>query len=111
MEEIKKTSTPYKKIIIKGKYEDFVDFYDENKGNIYKAICDVFEGFKGNRKRSLTLYVSALIRGLEWDTEFKFNRNDTVVLTRDVLPYFEQNEDYETCLKIKKLYDELTISK
>lgn len=103
-----KTRTPYKKMYIKGKYEDFSDFYDVNKKSIYENILEVFYGFKDNKKRVLTLYIQAIIQGLEWDTEFKFNRTDTIILTRDVLPYFEGIEDYEKCSEIKKLYEVLT---
>ena len=103
-----KTRTPYKTMYIKGKYEDFNDFYDINKRPIYENIIEVFYGFKGNKKRVLSLYIQAIIQGLEWDTEFKFNRTDTIVLTRDVLPYFEGIEEYEKCIEIKNLYEELT---
>ena len=41
-----KTRTPYKKMYIKGKYEDFSDFYDINKETIYKSIVEIFENFK-----------------------------------------------------------------
>lgn len=101
------TRTPFKKMYIKGKYEDFTDFYTENKKPIYENIIEVFEGFVGNRKRVLTLYIAAIIRGLEWDTEFKFERNDTIVLTRDVIPFFESIEEYEKCERAKKIYDDL----
>jgi hypothetical protein len=107
----KKTRTPYKKMYIKGKYEDFTDFYDINKKSIYENIIEVFYGFKDNKKKILTLYIQAIIKGLEWDTEFKFNRTDPVVLTRDVLPDFEGGEDYEKCIEIKKLYEVLTNKK
>jgi hypothetical protein len=96
-----KTRTPYKKMYIKGKYDDFSDFYDVNKKPIYENILEVFRGFEGNKKRVLTLYIQAIIQGLEWDTEFKFNRTDTIVLTRDVLP----------CAEIKKLFETLTNKK
>jgi hypothetical protein len=45
----------------------------------------------------------------EWDTEFNFSRQESVVLSRDILPYFEQNEDYEVCAEILKLKKELTL--
>ena len=107
----KKTRTPYKKMYIKGKYTDFTDFYDVNKQLIYENILEVFKGFIGSKKRILSLYIQAIIQGLEWDTEFKFNRTDTIILTRDVLPYFESIENYEKCLEIKKLEKELTNKK
>jgi hypothetical protein len=106
-----KTRTPYKKMYIKGKYTDFTDFYDVNKQSIYENILEVFKGFRGNKKRILSLYIQAIIQGLEWDTEFKFNRTDTIILTRDVLPYFESIEDYEKCHEIKLLHESLTNKK
>ena len=106
-----KTRTPFKTMYIKGKYEDFTDFYDINKKSIYENIIEVFKGFENNKKRVLSLYVQAIIRGLEWDTEFKFSRTDTIVLTRDILPFFESIEDYEKCSEIKILFEALTIKK
>jgi len=106
-----KTRTPYKTMYIKGKYQDFTDFYDTNKKPIYENIVEVFKGFQENKKRVLSLYIQAIIQGMEWDTEFKFNRNETIVLTRDVLPFFEEIEDYEKCQEIKNLYESLTNTK
>ena len=85
--------------------------YDVNKKPIYENILEVFYGFKDNKKKTLTLYIQAIIKGLEWDTEFIFNRTDTIILTRDVLPYFERVEDYEKCSEIKNLYEVLTNKK
>jgi hypothetical protein len=107
----KKTRTPYKKLYIKGKYEDFNDFYSINKENIYKKIIETFEGFIGNKKRVLSFYIQAIINGVEWDTEFIFKRTDTESLKTDVLPYFENKEDYETCQQIINLSEELTNKK
>jgi hypothetical protein len=106
-----KTRTPYKTMYIKGKYQDFTDFYDTNKKSIYENIVEVFKGFQGNKKRVLSLYIQAIIQGMEWDTEFKFNRTETIVLTRDVIPYFEEIEDYEKCQEIKNLFEDLTNTK
>jgi hypothetical protein len=106
-----KTNLPYIDMVIKGSYEDFTDFYDVNKKPIYENIVEIFKGFKTTKKRILTLYIQAKIQGLEWDTEFKFNRRETVVLMRDVLPFFESIEDYEKCIEIKNLYELLTNKK
>jgi hypothetical protein len=106
-----KTRAPFVHLHLKGRYEDFNDFYDQNKEVIYKGIIETFNGFIGNKKQKLSLYIQALIRGLEWDTEFIFKRTQTIILTRDVLPFFEKNEDYETCIEIKKLKESLTNKK
>jgi hypothetical protein len=102
---------PFINLEIKGKYEDFNDFYDENKESIYLAILELFNEFKTTRKKNLVLFVSAKIKGLDWDTEFKFHKQEAIVLTRDVLPYFEGTENYEKCAEIKNLYEVLTNKK
>ena len=99
----------FKELKLEGKYKDFTDFYDENKETIYKSIIEVFREFKETKKRKLTLNISAKIKGLEWDTEFNFDRSETIVLKRDVMPYFEEIEDYETCGEILKLHNYLTL--
>lgn len=107
-EEKKKRNEPYITLSLDGDYVDFRDFYDNNKETIYKNIVEVFKGLKVSRKKKLNLLVLAKISGLEWDTEFKFSKDDKKTLVRDVIPYFEQIEDYETCLEIKNLHDCLT---
>jgi hypothetical protein len=104
----KKVMKPFKELVIKGKYKEFGDFYDENKGLIYKSIVEVFHEFKNTKKTNLTLNVSAKIRDLDWDTDFNFNRNETIILKRDVMPFFEEIEDYETCSEILDLHKDLT---
>ena len=104
-----KNAEPFKSLELKGKYNDFTDFYDENKRIIYESIFDVFKEFRNTKKKKLTLFVSAKIRELEWDTEFNFHKEESVVLKRDLMPYFEEIEDYETCNEINNLYKELTL--
>jgi hypothetical protein len=107
----KKTQTPFIKMYIKGSYENFDDFYDVNKKSIYENLFLLFEGFKNTKNKSLTLYVQAIIKGIEWDTEFKYDRDETIVLTRELIPYFEAIEDYEKCHEIKLLHESLTNKK
>jgi hypothetical protein len=104
----KKSSNVFKELSFEGRYNDFTDFYDENKTEIYKSIIELFGEFKNGRKKSLNLQISAKIRGLDWDTEFTFKRDETIILTRDVMPYFENMEDYETCSEIVSLKKDLT---
>lgn len=100
---------PFKSLELKGKFKDFTDFYDDNKETIYKSILDVFKEFKKTNEKTLTLYISAKISGLSWDTEFNFNKEEAIVLKRDLMPFFEDIEDYETCNEIKNLYKDLTL--
>ena len=99
---------PHKELIIKGKYKEFSDFYEKNKEIIYKSIIELFGEFKTSKEETLILHLWAKIDGMEWDTEFSFSRQESVVLSRDILPYFEENEDYEVCAEILKLKKELT---
>lgn len=104
----KKTSNVFRELSFEGSYNDFTDFYDENKIEIYKSIIDLFSEFKNNNKKSLNLRISAKIKGLDWDTEFNFKRNETIILTRDVMPFFEKIEEYEICTEILSLNKDLT---
>jgi len=105
----KKPEEPHKELKFNGKYRDFKDFFDINKETIYKSIVDIFLSFKEcETEENLILRISAKIKGLDWDTKFDFKRNESIVLVRDIMPYFEEVEDYETCFKIYKLHQELT---
>jgi len=105
----RKKREPFITLTIEGNYKDFKDFYDNNKEVIYRGIVETFEGMKTDRRKKLTLLVLGKICDFEWDTEFHFSKTDTKTLLRDVMPFFEQIEDYETCFEIKKLHDCLTI--
>lgn len=98
-----------KKLSIKGKYEEFNDFYGENKIVIYKNILKLFTNFKKQDKDELLLIISAKIKGIDWETELKFGRKETIVLVRDIMPYFEEIEDYETCGQICDLYKKIQL--
>lgn len=102
------TDEVFNSLIFKGKYEGFTDFYDVNKREIYMSIIKIFEEFEKTKKNSLILHVNAEIRGVEWDTEFLFQRDESIILVRDVIPYFEENEEYEICQGIKKIHESLT---
>lgn len=101
---------PFKKLKLSGKYNSFPQFYDQNKEMIYRTIVDVFEAFKTKKNANLLLVVSAKIEDIAWKTEFNFNRKESIILKRDIMPYFEEIEDYETCERIKNLHKELTLT-
>lgn len=107
----KKSTQPDFVLNLDGFYKDFTDFYGKNKETIYRSILNLFVELKTTTKDSLTLMVTAKIKGLEWDTDFTFSKKDAKSLIRDVMPFFEQNEDYETCSEIIKLHKDLTNSK
>ena len=96
-----------KKLSIKGRYDGFSDFYDVNKTVIYKNILKLFTNFKKEDKDELILIISAKIKGLDWETELKFGRKESIILVRDIMPYFEGIEDYETCGQICDLYKKI----
>ena len=98
-----------KELIFDGRYKDFQDFFDINKEVIYKSIIEIFESFsKTKSKNQQTLKVAARIKGLDWDTKFDFKKSESIVLKRDIMPFFEEIEDYETCCLIRNIHKELT---
>ena len=103
----KPKDTIIKRLIINESYKDFGSFYNENKVTIYKSIVNLFNSLKRKDKQNLVLIMSAKINGLQWETELKFNRKESFVLVRDILPYFEDNEDYEFCSEISNLYNKI----
>lgn len=102
--------TSRKRLVLKGEYNEFSDFYSVNKVIIYQNIVKLFEKFHDHTKDELILKIFANIKGVDWDTELRFKRKEMSVLMDDVMPYFEELEDYETCGKIKLLYQDLVPS-
>lgn len=87
-------------------YNNFKDLYDTNRDGIYQGVLDIYSEFKNNsRKKVLTLLVSTDVGPLSWDTELTFRKLDYQILTDQILPYYENNEEYEKCAEIKHLYD------
>lgn len=104
---VKRKGFIFKHLSYNRPYKDFNVFYDENKEEIYLSIIELFESFKTTRKKILSLRITAKISDLQWDTEFNFNKEESFVLKRDIMPFFEENEKYEICSKIIKLDKEL----
>jgi hypothetical protein len=91
------------KLTIHGKYDNYTDFYAMNKNIIYNNIIDLFECFKEDEKKRLVLKLSANIENIKWKTDLEFTREEIHILKRDVLPYFEELEEYETCERVINL--------
>ena len=104
-----KNKKPFKTLKIEGDYNDFQTFYDRNKKLIYDSIFDTLSGFVVLDTKRLSLFVSSKIKDECWETEFNFKRNDYPILKRDLMPFYEQVEDYEMCEKIIKLHEKLVL--
>jgi len=98
---------PFIKLEIDENYEDFNDFYQSNKETIYKNIINLFKGLKTSRKKFLKLLVQSKIDGLTWGTEFIFDKSQKQILVNDILPFFEEREEYEICSEIMKVYNSI----
>ena len=99
----KMDNKPYIKINLESNYQDFPDFYSSNKNLIFKNIVKLFDGLTRTRKKELKLIVISIIDGFEWSSEFIFDKTRTDLLINDILPYFEENEEYEICAEIRDI--------
>lgn len=96
------------KLRIEENHVDFKNFYDTNKPIIFNKIIECFNILiKNPNRENIKLLIVGKISGFDWDTEFIFHKNDQQTLIKDILPFFEQIEDYETCSEIIKLHKEL----
>ncbi len=106
-----KKKKAFKEVSFREEYPDFKSFYDTNKEEIYRNIIEVFRGFTSSRRKILELHVSATIDGFEWKTDFNFHRYDLQPLKKDIMPFFEDIEDYEACSDIINIHKQLTSKK
>jgi hypothetical protein len=97
-----------KELIFNENYDGFNHFYDTNKNMIYKSLLELFEKLRDENQDLLTLSIHAIIENIEWKTDMKFYRSNQKILTNEMISYFEEIEDYESCQKIINLYKELT---
>jgi len=100
----------FKDLIFKKKYKSYGQFHSENREKIYKTIIELFKEFSLVKNKTLSMTISADIENIEWNTELCFNRGESYILKKDVMPYFEEIEDYETCSEIINLSKSLTKS-
>ena len=98
----------FRDLIFKKKFKSYGQFHSENKEKIYKTIIDLFKEFNVVKNKTLSMTISANIENIEWNTELIFNRDESYILKKDVMPYFEKIEDYETCSEIINLSKSLT---
>jgi len=106
----KPKDTIIKKLRVGEEYKDYNSFYNENKTLIYQNIFSLFKSLKRKDKNNLILVLSAKINGLHWEADLKFSRENVIVLYKEVLPYFESIEDYETCGEIHALYQKIGVN-
>lgn len=98
----------FRDLIFKKKFKSYGQFHSENKEKIYKTIIDLFKEFNIVKNKTLSMTISANIENIEWNTELIFNRDESYILKKDVMPFFEKIEDYETCSEIINLSKSLT---
>jgi len=94
----------FKELVFKKKYKSYHEFHNENRETIYKSIVELFSEFQKVRNITLSITINAKIENIDWTTELMFNRNEVGILKKDLMEYFEDIEDYETCSTIKYLY-------
>lgn len=88
-------------------YADFKDFYDNNKDTIYRNLVELFKRLLENGTPSQTLFISAKIQGIPWNTDFTMDKKSKQTLVENIIPYFEETEDYEFCAEILDIYNRL----
>jgi len=97
-----------KSILCNVNYKTFEKFYVKNKIIIYNAIYDSFyEVSKNKSYDKIKIKIITSIDKKEWSTDIEFNRTDHIILKRDLIPFYESIEDYEKCMDINKLYNDL----
>ncbi len=101
----------FKELVFKKKYKSYHEFHNENKEKIYKSIVELFSEFQIVRNKSLSITINAKIENIDWCTELIFNKNEVEILKKDLMSFFEDMEDYETCSTIISLSKNLTYSK
>ena len=98
----------FRELVFRKKFKSYHDFHDENREKIYKSIIELFSEFQNTKNKTLSLTINAKIENIEWSTELIFNRNEVHILKKDLMGYFEEIEDYETCSQIISLSKTLT---
>lgn len=99
-----KRNLTVKRLILEGDAETFDEFMDNNREKIYRGIIEIFKNLKDSKRKKFILHLDTQIGTFAWNTDFEFTIEEAVVLYRDVLPYYQDIEDYETCQEVLDLY-------
>jgi hypothetical protein len=97
-------STKEIKLVIKKSFRDFPTFYCDSKKVIYCGIIDLFEKIKETGNKDMKLIIITTINNRTFDTDFGFDNKILNMLTDHIIPFFEEIEDYETCMRIMSIY-------
>lgn len=91
-------------------YSTFGEFYFTNKLLIFKTLLNGYKKLSDNLDLTITIKIKARVEEINFETTFILTKDNDEVIERLMnmyLPYFEENEDYETCDEIKKMYKKI----
>jgi len=97
----------FAKIELNADYQDFGDFYQNNKSLIFNNIVQLYKELTKTNENKLKLVVVSKLDGDVWSTDFVYSKDDLKMLMNDVLPFYEENEEYEICSEIMKINEKL----
>jgi len=89
-------------------YETYFEFAEDTREDIYTSIYRLMHILNDSTISEVKLFISAKVEGINWDTDFTIKKEDSILITRDLIPYFEKRENYEMCVKLKELYQKLS---
>jgi len=94
-------------LIIPTNYPNYPTFYNAEKKQIYLGYVEMFKKLARSIDKDKQLTVIYHIEEQSFTTNLVVNRNKIGVLKSNILPFFEQLEEYEICSDIVELYDSL----
>ena len=94
-------------IILEKKYGDFNTCFKESKDKIYRKMLDIYEKTKDTESNNSNLCVIATIDDCAFSTNFSINKRSSEQIISVIIPYMEEIEDYETCDRALKLYNQI----
>jgi len=97
----------FAKIELSADYQDFQDFYQNNKSLLFNNIVQLYKELTKTNESKLKLVVESKLDGDVWSTDFVYSKDDLEMLMNDVLPFYEENEEYEICAEIMKINKKL----
>ncbi len=112
---MKPTSNPDISVHFDKKYDNYPAFYEETKEEIYRAIVQLFKKLSESTSDRKVLQVSAIIEERNFCTDFTITRTSRKVVEnygvfdkevlQEMIPFFEEKEEYELCSEILKVYE------
>lgn len=95
---------------IEGNYPNFDVFYHNNRFLIFEKLINGYRDLSNNLENIIKVNFKCTINNVNFNSTFVVDKNNDEIIERlnnVYIPFYEQNEQYEVCDEIRKIYKKI----